>query len=50
MRRSEGRRRIDLAALAALLWALVFGALYAERMIEARAPRLAESIRRAVGR
>ncbi len=39
----------DLLALAAVIWALCFGILYAEMIVRARVPQLAAAIRRSVG-
>lgn len=46
---SRARKAPDLLALAALVWALAFGLVYAERILRARAPRLAAAIHRVVG-
>ena len=48
-RSSPSRKAPDLLALAAVVWALYFGILYAEMIVRTRAPRLAAAIRRSVG-
>jgi hypothetical protein len=38
------RQTIDWLALAALVWALGFGAIYAEMVVRVKAPRLARAV------